>query len=310
MIGHGKGEGASSPQVKLMIKSMTGFGAASRENEAYRAQVEVKSVNQRYLDVNFYMPRALNAFEAEMKKQVKSYAARGKIDVNILFEDKREREVTVTVNRKLALAYKNALEELSTALHLTPPRDVCKIAMCEGVVRVEEKAQNLEDVGEVLLPTLCEALEGFRTMREAEGENLKRDFLQRLVLMGQMVEELAALTPAIVERYRLHLENFLTEALQGHAFDETRLLQETALYADRINYHEEVVRLLSHFQQFQAILADAEGPIGRKLDFLVQEMNREANTIGSKANAQEAARLVVNLKSEIEKLREQIQNIE
>lgn len=289
---------------------MTGFGAAGQENEDYKVHVEVKSVNQRYLDISFSMPRALNVFESDMRRVIKKFSARGKLDVNIVFHDKREKEARIIVDKNLARAYRTALYELGDFLHLTPPADVCKIALYPDVMRVHEESRDVLDAREIVFSTLERALEHFAEMRKREGEHTRRDFEPRLEFLAESVEKLSAFEPEIVERYRTHLKNVLCEMLNGQGIDEMRVLQETMLYADRISYNEEVVRLKSHIAQFRETIEDETAPIGRKLDFLIQEINRETNTIGAKANFTQAAKIVVEIKSEVEKLREQVQNIE
>ena len=292
------------------MKSMTGFGAAGRENEDYKVHVEVKSVNQRYLDISFSLPRALNVFENDMRHAIKRFSARGKIDVNIAFQDKREKEATIVVDKNLARAYQTALYELGDFLHLTPPADVCKIALYPDVLRVHEESRDVLDARELVFDALENALEHFAQMRKKEGEYTRLDFEPRLDFLAEAIEKLSAFESEIVERYRTHLRNVLSEMLKGQGIDEMRILQETVLYADRISYNEEVVRLKSHIAQFRETIEVEEAPIGRKLDFLIQEINRETNTIGAKANFTQAAKIVVEIKSEIEKLREQVQNIE
>ncbi|MGP1574332.1 YicC/YloC family endoribonuclease [Selenomonas sp.] len=294
----------------MALKSMTGFGAAGQENEDYKVHVEVKSVNQRYLDISFSMPRALNVFENDMRNVIKKYSARGKVDVNIVFHDKREKEATIVVDKKLAHAYQTALYELGDFLHLTPPADVCKIALYPDVLRVHEESRDVLDSREILFASLESALEHFSAMRKKEGEHTRRDFEPRLDFLAESVEKLSGFEPEIVERYRAHLTSVLGEMLKGQGVDEMRIMQETVLYADRISYNEEVVRLKSHIAQFRETIEEEATPIGRKLDFLIQEINRETNTIGAKANFTQAAKIVVEIKSEVEKLREQVQNIE
>ena len=292
-----------------MLRSMTGFGAAETENESYKVHVEVKSVNQRFLDLAFHMPRLLNVWEDELRNRIKEKAARGKMDVYVTLVDKREMEACVRVNHGLAKGYHGALNEISDLLHLPRNGDVTAIAAYPDVLVMEERT-SLEGGEEVLFPALEQALESLDAMRQREGMNIQQDFQQRLAELESMVDKVSALASEIVEAYRQRLQKMMAELLADKDFDETRIIQETALYADKVNYTEEIVRLKSHFQQFRQMVAAAEGPVGRKLDFLIQEMNREANTIGSKANNAAAAQIVVDIKSEIEKLREQVQNIE
>ena len=292
-----------------MLRSMTGFGAAESENESYKVHVEVKSVNQRFLDLAFHMPRLLNVWEDELRNRIKEKAARGKMDVYVTLVDKREMEACVRVNHGLAKGYHGALNEISDLLRLPRNGDVTAIAAYPDVLVMEERT-SLEGCEEVLFPALAQAMESLDAMRQREGMNIQKDFLQRLTELEVMVDRVSALAPEIVEAYRQRLQKMMAELLADKDFDETRIIQETAIYADKVNYTEEIVRLKSHFQQFRQMVATEEGSVGRKLDFLIQEMNREANTIGSKANNAAAAQIVVDIKSEIEKLREQVQNIE
>ena len=289
-----------------MLYSMTGYGAGEAENEDFYAKFELKAVNGRYLDLAFHSPRSLAPFEGRLRRLIQKKVARGKIDVFVTFLDKRENAAEIHVNRPLALAYQRALNELSDALAISRPDRISDF-LFDGVVAAEESSE-LSDAELVLTEALTRALDAFNEMRAAEGGNLREDFLRRTETLVSLTEKLAARAPEIVAAHKKHLEDVFSEVLPAGA-DETRIIEETALYADRVNYTEEVVRLRSHFDQFKTMLA-GESPIGRKMDFLIQEMNREANTIGSKASDAAAAQLVVDLKSEIEKLREQVQNIE
>lgn len=292
-----------------MLKSMTGFGAAAIETEDYKVSVEVKAVNQRFLEINFHMGRQLSQWEDALRKCIKGVAARGKLDVYVSFADKRESQAHIRVNKGLVLAYQQALNEMSDVLHLARPDDVQAFAAFPDVLEIESDS-DISVMKPLLLQAMEQALANFDAMRAAEGSNIEADFAARLKKLLSMRARVSELAPGIVQAYRDHLQQTIAEALQSQTFDETRLIQETAIYADRVDITEELVRLGSHFQQFQQIVAQSAEPVGRKLDFLIQEINRETNTIGSKANSTEAAQLVVDMKSEIEKLREQIQNIE
>lgn len=293
-----------------MLRSMTGYGAGEAEDEAFRIQIEVKAVNQRFLEVDFRMPRVLDSLAETMKAKIREYASRGKLTVSVQFEDKRERTREIRVDKSLAIAYHKALEELSDTLRLPRPATVEEIAAYSGVLSTVEPPDDTAGAAPLLLTALDAAMSRFVAMREAEGANLTADFRRRLEKMEAQVEEVAALGPEIVQHYRERLEKTLSELLAATEIDENRIIQETAIYADRVNYTEEIVRLRSHFQQFRAIIEDPAEPVGRKLDFLIQEMNRETNTIASKANSTRATRVTVEVKSEIEKLREQVQNVE
>lgn len=291
-----------------MLKSMTGFGAAIVENDDYKVTVELKAVNQRFLELNFHMPRQFGQWEENLRQLIRNFAARGKVDIFVNYVDKRESKSTIRVDKGLALAYQSAMNELSDTLHLPRPDSAAMFAGFPDVLQVEQSAE-LDGLQPVLEDALQQALKAFDDMRQREGAHIAEDFEQRLVKLEGMRQQLITLAPAIVAERRQHLQEVLAEALAGKDFDETRIIQETALFADRVNYTEEVVRLESHIAQFRQIMAAGE-PSGRKLDFLIQEFNRETNTIGSKANSKDAAQLVVDMKSEIEKIREQVQNIE
>ncbi|MBQ9365393.1 MAG: YicC family protein [Schwartzia sp.] len=293
-----------------MLKSMTGFGAGEAENDSFLVSIEVKAVNQRFLDVDFRMPRRLDVFEDTMKRKIKEYASRGKLTFNVQFMEKREREWEIQVDKSLAISYHKALNDISDLLRLARSDDVGIVASYPGIITAVEKASSLDEAEPVIIEALDAAMKQFVSMREAEGENLKTDFEKRIVTLEKYVDEIEALGPSIVAHYRERLEKAIGDLLSANEIDENRIIQETFMYADKVNYTEEVVRLRSHFAQFRQIISDAAEPVGRKLDFLIQEMNREINTIASKANSAQATRLAVEVKSEIEKLREQVQNVE
>lgn len=292
-----------------MIKSMTGFGAGDAETADFKVHVEIKAVNQRFLETNYHMPYSMNMFEAQLTQKIREYASRGKLDINIRFQDLRDKAITVQVDKGLAEAYGTALQEISTQLGLPAPVTAAQIAAYPDVLKLNEENANLEAARPVLLAALEQALASFVAMRETEGKNIQRDLLARIDTLENFVSELERLAPEIVAAYRQKLDNLLAECLAKEDIDESRVIQEVAFFTDKVNYTEETVRLRSHFDQFRQIVSSKE-PVGRKLDFLIQEMNREINTVASKANSAGAARFVVDVKSEIEKIREQIQNIE
>ena len=292
-----------------MIKSMTGFGAGDAETADFKVHIEVKAVNQRFLETNYHMPYSMNMFENQLTKKIKEYASRGKLDINIRFQDLRDKAVTVKVDKGLVAAYGQALQEISSQLELSAPVTAAQIASYPDVLKLNEENADLEAAQPVLMQAMEQALESFVDMREAEGQNIQRDLLARIGTLENFVGELEKLAPEIVAAYRQRLENLLREYLAKEDIEESRIIQEVALFTDKVNYTEETVRLRSHFNQFRQIITAGE-PVGRKLDFLIQEMNREINTVASKANSAGAAQFVVDVKSEIEKIREQIQNIE
>ena len=292
-----------------MIKSMTGFGAGDAETADFKVHIEVKAVNQRFLETNYHMPYSMNMFENQLTKKIREYASRGKLDINIRFQDLRDKAVTVKVDKGLVAAYGQALQEISSQLELSAPVTAAQIASYPDVLKLNEENADLEAAQPVLMQAMEQALESFVAMREAEGQNIQRDLLARIGTLENFVGELEKLAPEIVAAYRQRLENLLREYLAKEDIEESRIIQEVALFTDKVNYTEETVRLRSHFDQFRQIITAGE-PVGRKLDFLIQEMNREINTVASKANSAGAAQFVVDVKSEIEKIREQIQNIE
>lgn len=292
-----------------MIKSMTGFGAGDAETADFKVHIEVKAVNQRFLETNYHMPYSMNMFENQLTKKIKEYASRGKLDINIRFQDLRDKAVTVKVDKGLVAAYGQALQEISSQLELYAPVTAAQIASYPDVLKLNEENADLEAAQPILMQAMEQALESFVAMREAEGQNIQRDLLARIATLENFVGELEKLAPEIVAAYRQRLENLLREYLAKEDIEESRIIQEVALFTDKVNYTEETVRLRSHFDQFRQIITAGE-PVGRKLDFLIQEMNREINTVASKANSAGAAQFVVDVKSEIEKIREQIQNIE
>ena len=292
-----------------MIKSMTGFGAGDAETADFKVHIEVKAVNQRFLETNYHMPYSMNMFENQLTKKIKEYASRGKLDINIRFQDLRDKAVTVKVDKGLVAAYGQALQEISSQLELSAPVTAAQIASYPDVLKLNEENADLEAAQPVLMQAMEQALESFVAMREVEGQNIQRDLLARIGTLENFVGELEKLAPEIVAAYRQRLENLLREYLAKEDIEESRIIQEVALFTDKVNYTEETVRLRSHFDQFRQIITAGE-PVGRKLYFLIQEMNREINTVASKANSAGAAQFVVDVKSEIEKIREQIQNIE
>ena len=290
-----------------MIRSMTGFGAADAEDENFRVTVEIRAVNQRFLDLTFRMPRGFFHYEEEMTRRIKEKLTRGKVEISINFQDFRENAAALRVDMPLVKAYYNALNEISNALNLPKTESATQIAAYPGALIADEAS--LDGVENILYKALSDALESLDSMRLREGGRIEKDFLIRVDELQKMVNSAQELEKIVVDAHRERLKSTVKEMLGDIPYDEGRLLQEVAIYADKVNYTEEIVRLKSHIHQFKNLLETNE-PCGRKLDFLIQEMNREANTIGSKGNNKEVSRLVVDMKAEIEKFREQAQNIE
>jgi len=286
---------------------MTGYGAGTAETADYRVVVEMKAVNQRFLEIAPHMPRAFGAWEGDLRELIRTRVARGKLDVYVSFEDRSEKRYAVHVNEGLARAYYAALGRVARAVDAPLSDGVRMTAAYEGVITISEDA-DLSGARTVFLDAAARALDALDVMRLAEGAHIVRDFEKRLARLEEQREEVKRHAPQIVADYRAHLTEVLAE-FRTVTPDETRIMQETALYADRVNVTEELVRLASHFAQFRTILAEEE-PVGRRLDFLLQEINRETNTIGSKVNSAAIQQVVVAMKNEVEKLREQVQNLE
>ena len=288
-------------------RSMTGYGAGTAETADYRVVVEMKAVNQRFLEIAPHMPRAFGAWEGDLRELIRTRVARGKLDVYVSFEDRSEKRYAVHVNEGLARAYYAALGRVARAVDAPLSDGVRMTAAYEGVITISEDA-DLSGARTVFLDAAARALDALDVMRLAEGAHIVRDFEKRLARIEEQREEVKRHAPQIVADYRAHLTEVLAE-FRTVMPDETRIMQEAALYADRVNVTEELVRLASHFAQFRTILAEEE-PVGRRLDFLLQEINRETNTIGSKVNSAAIQQVVVAMKNEVEKLREQVQNLE
>jgi uncharacterized protein (TIGR00255 family) len=291
-----------------MIRSMTGFGAGRGTSGGEEADVEVRSVNHKFCEVKARLPREWQALEVEVVRQVKDRLARGGIEVGVRRSTARG-ALAPRVDEALAAEYAAAFGALRAKLGLPGDVTLGEILAAEGVVMLEERSADLPAARAALAAALGPALDSLLAMREREGEALARDLAGRLAILEELVGRIETLAPQRVEHYRQRLAERVAELTRGVAVDPARLATEVALLADRLDVSEEVTRLRSHFAQMRVLMAIGE-PAGRKMDFLVQEMNREANTIGSKAQSAEIAAAVVSLKAEIERMREQVQNIE
>ena len=293
-----------------MIKSMTGYGRARETIHGRDITVEVRSVNNRYLDCTVKMPRMYIFAEDAVKALVQRAVSRGKVDVFITIDTSGADEALVTVNRPLAEQYAAALRELAelcgpTAWKLTPE----VLARFPDVLAVTKAEEDLEAVSADICAVLAQALEAYNAMRSREGEKLAEDILGRLDTIEGLTAAVEERSPQTVAEYREKLLARMQEVLGSATIDESRILTEAAIFADKVAVDEETVRLRSHLSQLREMLQGSE-PVGRKLDFLIQEVNREANTVGSKCSDVAIARKVVDLKAEVEKIREQVQNIE
>ena len=292
-----------------MIKSMTGFGRCEVLKDSRKFTVELKSVNHRYLDVNIRMPKKLNFFETSIRTLLKSYADRGKVDIFITYEDLSQSQVSVKYNAALAAEYLKYLNQMAEEFSLDNDIRVSTLSRYPEVFTMEECSEDEDELWNGLKEALEGAFSQFVEMRTKEGERLKEDILLKLDLLSEQIRFIEERSPQIIAEYRTKLEEKMRELLEDTQIDDNRIAAEVILFADKICTDEEVVRLKSHIQHMKETLEESNG-IGRKLDFIAQEMNREANTILSKANDLDISNRAISLKTEIEKIREQIQNIE
>ncbi len=292
-----------------MIKSMTGFGRCEFSDTQRKFTVEIKSVNHRYLDVNIKMPKKLNFFESSIRNLLKEYIERGKVDLYITYEDFTENDYNLKYNAALAGEYLKHLRQMSEDFGLENDIRVSTLSRYPDVFVMEEQAPDEEELWKGLEQAIRGACQQFVNTRIKEGENLKNDLIQKLDTMLTYVDYIEERSPEIMKDYRERLENKITELLGDTQIDESRIAQEVTIFADKICVDEETVRLRSHITTTKETL-EKGGSIGRKLDFIAQEMNREANTILSKSNDLKISDTGINLKTDIEKVREQIQNIE
>lgn len=292
-----------------MVRSMTGFGRFEVSEQNKKVTVEMKSVNHRYLDMNIRMPKTFNFFDSAIRGEIKKYAARGKVDVYITYEDLSEKKASLKYNSGLAVEYVNRFKEMSEQFGIDNDISVMKLARCPEVLTMEEHEADEEELWRLISKAVTGACEKFMESRVVEGEHLKNDLEAKLDDMLEIVECIAVRSPQVYEEYRASIRKQVEELLGNTQIDEARIATEVVLFADKMCVDEELVRLKSHIDKMKSDLKGG-GDVGRKLDFLAQEMNREANTIMSKANDLEVTNKGIDLKTEIEKIREQIQNIE
>lgn len=292
-----------------MIKSMTGFGRCETVENNRKFTVEMKSVNHRYLDVNIKMPKVLNYFEAAIRTELKNYISRGKVDIFITYEDFSESRSTVRYNKEVAEEYLKYLKQMAADFGLDNDIRVSALSKYPEVLTMDEVDVDEEELWKELQKAVVGAVKLFVDTRIVEGEHLRDDLVDKLNGMLKLVDFITERSPRMIAEYRQRLEDRVRELLADAEVDESRLLTEVTIFADKVCVDEELVRLRSHIETTKATLLEG-GSIGRKLDFIAQEMNREANTILSKANDLEISNCAIELKTEIEKVREQIQNIE
>lgn len=292
-----------------MIKSMTGFGRCEESDGVRRLTVEMKAVNHRYLDINLKMPKKLNIFEAAIRSLLKNYIQRGKVDIFFTYEDLSENKVSLKYNSDVAAEYLKYIRQMSNEFEINGEINAVTLSRYPEVIVMEEQSLDEEELWKLIEKTLTAAAKNLVEARIVEGENLKKDLNAKLDAMLKDVTYIEERSPDIIAEYRKKLEERVMELLNNSTIEESRIAAEVVLFADKICVDEEIVRLKSHISNTKDTL-NAGGNMGRKLDFIAQEMNREANTILSKANDLEVSNRAINLKTEIEKIREQIQNIE
>lgn len=291
------------------MKSMTGYGTAETLYAGKKITVEIKSVNSRYSDISVKMPRLYSFLEAPVKKAVTKYTSRGKIDVYINVDSSTDETKDVAVNVSLAKAYQDAINKIAEETNTSGEVNAITLARLPDVLTIDAEDEDAEEMTKVVLEALEEAGKIYTAMREDEGYNMLLVLTEHLNVIERIVGIIEEHAPEIVTNYRAKIEARMKEIMGNVPYDESRLLTEVALFADKVNVDEEIARLKSHIDQMREMFKATE-PIGRKMDFLIQEMNREINTTGSKCNNLSIARNVIDVKAEIEKLREQVQNIE
>ena len=292
-----------------MINSMTGFGRWEVEEDNRRITVEIKAVNHRYLDINVRMPKKLGLFENTVRTLMKEYMQRGKVDVFITYEDCNEAKMSLAYNEALAAEYVKYITQMAETFHLPGDLSAVTLSRCPEVLSMEEQDTDEKELLALLENALRKACEGFVETRADEGGRLKEDLMEKLEGMLSYVDFIEERSPVMMQEYRQRLEEKVKEILPDGQIDESRIATEITIFADKVCVDEETVRLRSHIKAMQAALSEG-GSVGRKLDFIAQEMNREANTILSKAGDLAISDTGINLKTDIEKIREQIQNIE
>lgn len=293
-----------------MIRSMTGYGKGVLNIENREYQVEIKSVNHRYLDINIKLPKILSYLEENIKKQISEKIKRGKIDVFITFENNSQEGKDIKINKELAKIYINQLRELANEEKISDNIEVIDIAKFPDVLTIKVD-ENDEKIKNEIVQVTKDATEKILEMKSLEGEKIAQDLLNRIENIENKIEEISQKSTGLIEEYVVKLEKRIKELLKSEEIDKTRLTQEVVIYADKCSIEEEVTRMKSHIYQFRNLISNNKNEsIGKKLDFIIQEMNRETNTIGSKANNLEITNGVIDIKTEIEDIREQVQNIE
>ena len=291
-----------------MIKSMTGYGKSNLSINLREYQVEIKTVNHRYIDVNIKIPKVISYLEEDVRKLISSKLKRGKIDISIVFENYNKNENNISINTELAENYIKSFKELAEKQNINANIEVTEIAKLPEVLTVKTDF-NEEQIKLELLQTLEDAVDQLIFMRTNEGEKISKDIFDKISQIELKKEEISKLSTGLIEEYVVKLEARIKEILKTDDLDKSRLMQEVVIYADKCSIEEELTRLSSHIEQLRSLI-ETDEPSGKKMDFIIQEMNRETNTIGSKSNSLEITNRVVDIKTILEDIREQIQNIE
>ena len=291
-----------------MIKSMTGFGRSTLEENLREYQVEIKSVNHKYCDINIRMPRSISYLEDEIRKAITSKIKRGKIDVFITYNNYSEEGKSIQINKEIAKVYIKSLKELAKEENINANIEVTEITRLPDVLAIKNN-EDEDKIKQELTITVNSAIDKLIEMRKVEGQKMAQDIMDRINKINSKIKEISELSTGLIDEYVVKLETRIQELLKTEEIDKSRLAQEVVIYADKCSVQEEITRLDSHVAQFKELIK-LDTAIGKKLDFLIQEMNRETNTIGSKANNLEITNRVIDIKTELEDIREQIQNIE
>lgn len=292
-----------------MLRSMTGYGRSKYENDSREYTVEIKSVNNRYSDISIKMPRNISFLEDNIRKIISNSITRGKVEVFISFSNNSEKGKTIEINKELAKIYIEEMKELASEAGINSNIEVIDVMKMPDILNIKLNEDDEKIITEELINCTREAIDNFIHMREIEGEKIKEDLEKRISLISKKIDKINSISTGLVNEYIVKLEKRINELLKPNVVDEARLAQEIVIYSDKCSIEEEVTRMKSHISQFLSLI-EKDNSNGKRIDFLIQEMNRETNTIGSKANNLEIINYVVEIKTELENIREQIQNIE
>ena len=291
------------------MKSMTGFGRANLEKNGRNYIIEIKTVNNKYNDITVKLPRSVSFMEEVIRKFTANKIHRGKVDITLNLYDYSNKIKKIVLNKELAKEYINQLKKIAEENNLSQEINVVDVAKLPDICNIIQ-TEDTEEIQKEIMECLETAITNLLQMRTAEGENIKQDLKTRIKRVEQIIEQISSESTGLIEEYVVKLRKRVTELLNSDQIDENRIAQEAVIYADKTSIEEELTRLKSHTKQFNELIEEANGPVGKKLDFIIQEMNRETNTIGSKSGSNNITKLVIDMKVELEDIREQIQNIE